>query len=232
MGRIRILEAVAGDDFSWSPGDIVDLPDAVAASWADGHRAERADPDAGDAGSEPAPELAPLVQTQDGIVLPVIDAVLELVDLDSYVLPTQGAATPRRWVVTVDVPDDQAAALSLDSATGQPADPADNPVPDAEASTTEPGTPAEEVEVFDPDAHRTADVLAYLEGVGEREAVRVLDAEVAGQDRRGIANKREELLAKARANDAEQAAGQGHTTPENAADLSRGGGRADLPETR
>lgn len=232
MGRIRILEAVAGDDFSWSPGDLVDLPDEVAAGWADGHRAVWADPDAGDAGSEPAPELPPVVQTPHGVVLPVISAVLDLVGLDSYVLPTRGGATPRRWVVTVDVPDDQAAALVLDPATEQPGDPENEQAPATEPPTSEPGAPAKEGDVFDPSAHVAADVLAYLADVGEAEAMRVLDAEAAGQDRRGIAGKRQELLAKARANDAEQTAGQSDTVPENTADLSRGGGRADVPETR
>ncbi|MFD9306133.1 hypothetical protein ACFWCB_26350 [Streptomyces sp. NPDC060048] len=42
--RIRILQGVAGDDFSWAPGDEVDLPAEEAAKWADGYRAEWADP--------------------------------------------------------------------------------------------------------------------------------------------------------------------------------------------
>ncbi|MEU3426597.1 hypothetical protein [Streptomyces gardneri] len=40
MARIRILQAVGGVDFSWAPGDEVDLDDEVAAAWADGVRAE------------------------------------------------------------------------------------------------------------------------------------------------------------------------------------------------
>lgn len=40
MARIRILQAVAGLDFSWAPGDEVDLDDESAAMWADGVRAE------------------------------------------------------------------------------------------------------------------------------------------------------------------------------------------------
>lgn len=43
MPRIRILEAVSGLDFSWQPGDIVDLVEEEAAKWADGHRAVWAD---------------------------------------------------------------------------------------------------------------------------------------------------------------------------------------------
>lgn len=40
MARIRILQAVAGLDFSWAPGDEIELGDEEAAAWADGERAE------------------------------------------------------------------------------------------------------------------------------------------------------------------------------------------------
>ena len=40
MARIRLLQAVSGSDFSWSAGDVVDLPGAEASKWADGYRAE------------------------------------------------------------------------------------------------------------------------------------------------------------------------------------------------
>jgi hypothetical protein len=40
MPRIRVLQAVAGPDFSWNPGDEVDLPGEEASKWADGVRAE------------------------------------------------------------------------------------------------------------------------------------------------------------------------------------------------
>ena len=40
MARIRILQAVGGVDFSWAPGDEVEVDDDVAAAWADGERAE------------------------------------------------------------------------------------------------------------------------------------------------------------------------------------------------
>jgi hypothetical protein len=53
MARIRILQGIAGSDFSWRRGDLVDLPDDVAAAWADGDRAEYADP--GDGGTPPPP---------------------------------------------------------------------------------------------------------------------------------------------------------------------------------
>ncbi|MFJ6561863.1 hypothetical protein ACIQMV_18780 [Streptomyces sp. NPDC091412] len=40
MPRIRILQSVAGLDFSWAPGDEIDVDAATAAAWADGERAE------------------------------------------------------------------------------------------------------------------------------------------------------------------------------------------------
>ena len=40
MARIRILQAVSGSGFSWSAGDVVDLPGDEAGKWADGYRAE------------------------------------------------------------------------------------------------------------------------------------------------------------------------------------------------
>jgi hypothetical protein len=44
MARIRILVSVAGDDIgSPSPGEIIEVPEEVAAKWADGERAVRID---------------------------------------------------------------------------------------------------------------------------------------------------------------------------------------------
>lgn len=40
MARIRILQGVASPDWSWTPGDVIDLPDEEAARWVDGYRAE------------------------------------------------------------------------------------------------------------------------------------------------------------------------------------------------
>lgn len=40
MTQIRIKTPIAGSDFSWRPGEVVDLPAAEAAKWADGQRAE------------------------------------------------------------------------------------------------------------------------------------------------------------------------------------------------
>lgn len=39
MARIRMLTSVSGDGFVWHPGQVVDLPGAEAAKWADGRRA-------------------------------------------------------------------------------------------------------------------------------------------------------------------------------------------------
>jgi hypothetical protein len=48
---------------------------------------------------------------------------------------------------------------------------------------------------FDPADHNADEVLAYLNEADEAEAVRVLDAEAAGKDRRGIASQRDAILA-------------------------------------
>ncbi|GGY81153.1 hypothetical protein CP967_08635 [Streptomyces nitrosporeus] len=39
MARIRLLTSVSGPGFVWVPGEVVDLPGAEAAAWADGDRA-------------------------------------------------------------------------------------------------------------------------------------------------------------------------------------------------
>ncbi|MFE5675105.1 hypothetical protein ACFQ7B_07555 [Streptomyces erythrochromogenes] len=46
MARIRILQGIAGLDFSWAPGDVVELGADAAAVWADGYRAEYVGPSA------------------------------------------------------------------------------------------------------------------------------------------------------------------------------------------
>ncbi|MFE9381381.1 hypothetical protein [Streptomyces sp. NPDC006855] len=65
---------------------------------------------------------------------------------------------------------------------------------------TEPG--ASSPDPFDPTQHVTKDVLAYLGTVGEAEALRVLDAEAAGENRAGIRKVRDQVLEDARARDA------------------------------
>lgn len=44
MALIRMLTSVAGIDFSWVPGDELDMDDTEAEKWADGIRAERVTP--------------------------------------------------------------------------------------------------------------------------------------------------------------------------------------------
>jgi hypothetical protein len=46
MTAIRMLVGVSGSDFSWRPGQVLDLPEAEAAAWADGERAVYLDPPA------------------------------------------------------------------------------------------------------------------------------------------------------------------------------------------
>lgn len=162
MPRIRILEAVAGLDFSWQPGDVVDLVEEEASKWADGHRAVWADE---------APPLPP------------------------------------------EPPRDPSSDLAADD---------DSDLPPSDA--------------YDPTEHSNREVLAYLVDVGEEEAVRVLDAEAAGQNRAGIAKERDTVLAQARANDIAQAEAEERTSDdviaELAADASHGGDLRDGIETR
>lgn len=58
MARIRMLVSVAGADFVWEPGQVVDLPGAEAAKWADGQRAVmvRSEPVETPEASQPVPE--------------------------------------------------------------------------------------------------------------------------------------------------------------------------------
>lgn len=51
---------------------------------------------------------------------------------------------------------------------------------------------------FDPSQRSLKDVEEYLAGVDEVEALRVLDAEAAGQNRKGLASQREDILKRAR----------------------------------
>lgn len=194
MARLRILQAVSGADFSWAPGDLIDVDDDQAAVWADGERAVLVD-DQDQGGEAPASAEVhhqPVVVSEDGEPLEVLAATLEEIPAPD------GAKDGPAWVqwsVTVRLPS---------------ADPGDD----------DPGS-----DPFDPAEHSAKDVLAYLEGVGEMEADRVLAAEERAQTpRKGVLDKREAILSRARAND--QAAA------ERAAEASRGGGRGDTIETR
>ena len=56
MAKIRLKVGVSGEDFSWRPGQEIDLPDDEAAKWADGERAEYVDgPPARETTSQPQP---------------------------------------------------------------------------------------------------------------------------------------------------------------------------------
>ncbi|MFC9700926.1 hypothetical protein ACFTWD_09570 [Streptomyces sp. NPDC056943] len=210
MPHIRVLEAVAGADFSWAPGDIVEVSEEAAAVWADGHRAVLADEDgAAVPASSERRHLVPLIVGEDGQVLGVVDA--EVLDVE----PPEGAAGGNwvRWSVTVRVP-----RFSADG---------DDPgaVGPADVENQEPGQDAAS---FDPDEHSNREVLAYLETVDEGEALRVLDAEAAGQNRAGIAKMRDQVLEAARA----RGPVGSQAGAEKAADFSRGGGGEPVPETR
>ncbi|MFE1925799.1 hypothetical protein ACFW91_24910 [Streptomyces asoensis] len=216
MPRIRILEAIAGSDFSWGPGDVVEVSEEAAANWADGHRAVLAD-DGQDGGRVPsAVHQEPLVVGEDGQALEVVAATLEDVE------PSAGAEGGPRWVrwsVTVRLPAPAAPAAAPEPGEREPADPADLENQDPQEQPVPP---------FHPDEHSNREVLAYLDGVGEQEALRVLETEAAGQNRAGIGKNREAVLEAARARDRAANGGQ----VENAADFSRGGGAAETPETR
>ncbi|MEU9661925.1 hypothetical protein [Streptomyces chartreusis] len=221
MARIRVLEAIAGADFSWAPGDVVEVSEEKAAAWADGHRAVLVDGEDGVPGeaTASASHLPPVVVGEDGWELEVVDATLEEAE------PPEGAEDWQQWVrwsVTVRLP---AAAASADGDQAPaPSDPADleNEDPEQEAEVTTP---------FDPREHTNKEVLAYLDTVGEQEALRVLEVEATeGENRAGIAKMRDQVLEAARLRD--QAEGGSQLGAEKAADYSRGGGGAETPETR
>jgi hypothetical protein len=154
VARIRILQSIAGLNFSWVAGDVVEVDDEAADGWADGDRAER------------APDDAP---------------------------------------VTVALP------APADEGDGQ--EDGDKP--------------------FDPTAAKAADVLAYLAGADETEALRVLDAEEAAKKpRASITKQREDILAAARERAAQDPSSAEQEDAEKAAEASRGGGRSETPETR
>ena len=216
MPRIRVLEGIAGADFSWAPGDLVDLPDEQAAVWADGHRAELADrEELVDAGLQVEEMATPRVVTVGGVELEVLEAVVEEIDPpDGFV----GDESWGQWVVTVALPQPGPAEPGSDpEVTEQP------PAPVEDDPGPEEGDPAPAEPLFDPSEHSNREVLAYLDTVGEEEALRVLDEEAAGEDRAGIRKQRDSVLAAARLR---------QPAPEVAADDSRGGGRGEQPETR
>lgn len=236
MARIRVLEAVAGDDFSWRRGDVVDLPDEVAAGWADGHRAEWADGDeTGGATARPY-ELPPRVVTAEGVELEVVQAVVETVP-DPTAEPE--SPDPVRWSVTVALPEPVPAADVVADAGGtagvSPAADGASPSEDGVDPARDGDVPELRDDGFDPITHNVKDVLAYLAGADGQEAMRVLDLEGASENpRKGITRERDTILQQARDNDADRelAASGEQLAAEKAADVSRGGGRGDGIETR
>ncbi|MEV1063380.1 hypothetical protein [Streptomyces sp. NPDC050263] len=215
MPHIRVLEAIAGADFSWAPGDVVEVSEEEAASWADGHRAVLAD-DGQEQGGDRVPSAVhqePLVAGEDGEPLEVLAATLEEIE------PPAGVEDGPRWVrwsVTVRLP--------VPSADG------DGQTPGMEdPAALENQDPEEPAVAFNPDEHSNKEVLAYLDTVGEQEALRVLDTEAAGQNRAGIAKNRDQVLEAARSRDVAEGRSPQR---EVAADFSRGGGGAEPPETR
>lgn len=224
MPRIRVLEAIAGADFSWAPGDVVEVSDEAAASWADGHRAVLHN-DGQEQDGEPQPSARhqePIVVGEDGEPLEVLAATVEETEP-----PDAAEDNGQRWVrwsVTVRLP--------VPAAT----DGGDPPPVSTDPAALENQEPEQEGDVqpklFDPREHSNKEVLAYLDTVGEQEALRVLDIEANEGDppRAGIVKNRDKVLEAARARD--DAAGCGHAGAEKAADFSRGGGGAETPETR
>lgn len=171
MATVRILQAISGPDFSWQPGDLVDLPDDEAAKWADCVRAELTDQD---------PPTAPVGNDPE---------------------------TPATSSTPHD-PDDRDGPGDGDGADSRDDDP----------------------DLFNPADHNVKDVLAYLDGAGEEEALRVLQQEEnAEEPRKGIVGQRGSILERAQANDQTRA---DQTRIERAAETSRGGGRGDAIETR
>lgn len=215
MTRIKVLEAIAGADFAWSPGDLVDLPDKEAAVWADGHRAVLADDQDQGEPMPPAVHQQPVVISENGQKLEVLTASIDEIE-------SPGGADGRpgcgwvQWSVIVRLPS--------------PATPADPVVPPEDPEEFEDQEPEEPVVQFDPREHSNREVLAYLDTVGEEEALRVLNIEATeGEDRAGIRKQREAVLEAARLR---HPAPRREAGAEVAADDSRGGGRGGQPETR
>ncbi|MEW2567635.1 hypothetical protein [Streptomyces sp. NPDC047070] len=240
MTRIRVLEAIAGADFAWAPGDVVEVSDDQAAAFADGHRAVLADDQ--DPG-EPVPSVVhqqPVVICEDdGQELEVLSATL-----DEIAAPAGAEDGPRwmQWLVTVRLPSPADPSAPAVTPPGAEEESAASGIKSPSAvmwevgayvgpgSTGEDQEPEEPVVLFDPREHSNRQVLAYLDTVGEEEAIRVLDIEATeGEDRAGIRKQRDAVL---------EAARQRHPAPrrdpdaEVAADASRGGGRGGQPETR
>lgn len=65
MAKVQILQGVAGEHFTWQPGQVIEMPDDEAAKWADGVR-----------GTDAA-EGAVVHQTYDPSAIPVGEVLVE-----------------------------------------------------------------------------------------------------------------------------------------------------------
>ncbi|MET8707774.1 hypothetical protein [Streptomyces californicus] len=103
-------------------------------------------------------------------------------------------------------------SIPAEAATNEPGErrtltpPATVPNPDDTPAESrdgggDPNGGGDQDEAFDPASAVTREVLAYLDTVGEGEALRVLDAEAAGENRSGIRKQREQILEAARGRD-------------------------------
>lgn len=112
----------------------------------------------------------------------------------------------------------QVAAMTASESPAPGPEVVEEPEPQPEVEEASPGAPEpvedglgvtedEEVhgDLFDPAANTAPVVLDYLKAVGEAEADRVLTAEEQGKARLGILNLKDQILARARQNDASTA---------------------------
>ncbi|MET8826528.1 hypothetical protein ABZX40_28375 [Streptomyces sp. NPDC004610] len=141
-------------------------------------------------------------------------------------VPGPSAATPTHALPVVTGEDGE--VLDVVAASIEPTSPPEGQDPAGGwvrwSVTVRVPVPEPGPDLFDPAGQSVKDVLAYLDGVGEQEAIRVLTAEEnAETPRKGITGQRGSILERARSNDEAGA--------ERAARLSSGGG-SDTIETR
>lgn len=169
MAKIRMLQAVSGLDFSWAPGELVDLDDEQAAAWADGVRAELVDELAIEDGPVPSTvQHQPVVTDEDGRELEIVAATCEEIPAPD------GAPEGSLWVqwaVTVRLPTTDPTPDS--DPDGGAFDPADHSIKDVLAY------------LEDADEQEAQRVLQAEEN--------------APTPRKGIVSERDAILARARA---------------------------------
>ena len=89
MARVRFLQAVGGVDYSYTPGEEVDLPGDQAEAWADGVRAELVRGDAPETPEATTARHAPRMET-------TVATPPETVTSKSVDSPAAGKKTVRR----------------------------------------------------------------------------------------------------------------------------------------